>query len=214
MGNFPGGGFETIVGFRFYSGEGFGVQENMVNSMVERATSDLLIGPDWAMNIGICDICNRDPAQTKDVVKGIKKRLGSKNPKVQLLALTLLETFMKNCGDIAHMQVADKDLPHEMVKILKKKPDLGVKEKILTLINTWQEAFGGPRAIYPQFFVAYQDLLRLGAVFPQRSQNSAPAQSQPLSSYPPNNHNPESMLGATGSSAEAEFPTLRCSILD
>ncbi|KAL3650821.1 hypothetical protein CASFOL_007224 [Castilleja foliolosa] len=184
----------------------------MVNTMVERATSDLLIGPDWAMNLEICDMCNRDPAQSKDIVRGIKKRLGSRNPKVQLLALTLLETIVKNCGDIVHMHVAEKDLPHEMVRIARKKPDFHVKEKILILIDTWQEAFGGPRARYPQYFVAYQDLLRLGAVFPQRSESAAPvftpAQTQPLTSYPQNLRNPESGPDAAESSAEAEFPTL------
>ncbi|KAK6129690.1 hypothetical protein DH2020_036556 [Rehmannia glutinosa] len=146
----------------------------MVNLMVERATSDLLIGPDWARNIEICDICNYDPAQAKDIVKGIKKRLRSKNTKVQLLALTLLETIVKNCGDIVHMHVAEKELPHEMVKIVKKK--------------------------------------RLGAVFPQRSETSAPVftppQTQPLTSYPQNIRNPESGSAAAESSAEAEFPTL------
>lgn len=184
----------------------------MVNPMVERATSDMLIGPDWAMNIEICDICNRDPAQAKDVVRGVKKRLGSKNSKVQLLALTLLETIVKNCTDVVHMHVAEKDLPHEMVKIVRKKPDIHVKEKILILIDTWQEAFGGPRARYPQFFVAYQDLLRLGAVFPQRPETSAPVftppQTHPLTSYPQNLRNAEPRPDAAESSAEAEFPTL------
>ncbi|OMO67237.1 ENTH/VHS/GAT family protein [Corchorus capsularis] len=114
--------------------------------------------------------------QAKDVLKGIKKKLGSKNSKVQLLALT---------------------------------PDYHVKEKILTLIDTWQEAFGGPTARYPQYYVAYQELLHAGAVFPQRSERSEPVltppQTQPLSSYPPNIHNYDRQDMAE-SSAESEFP--------
>ncbi|KAG8058693.1 hypothetical protein GUJ93_ZPchr0002g26179 [Zizania palustris] len=160
----------------------------MPSVLVDRATSDMLIGPDWAMNLEICDVLNRDPGQTKDVVKSLKKRIARKNPKVQLLALTLLEAMIKNCGDIVHMHVADRDILHEMVKIVKKRPDYHVKEKILTLIDTWQEVFGGARARYPQYFTAYQELLRMGAVFPQRSNGSVPIftppQSQPLQNYP------------------------------
>lgn len=59
---------------------------------------------------------------------------------------------------------------------------------------------------------------RLGAVFPQRSESSAPVftppQTHPLTSYPQNLRNPESRADGAEPSAEAEFPTLRCIILD
>nr|CAB3471640.1 unnamed protein product [Digitaria exilis] len=181
----------------------------MAGSMVDRATSDMLIGPDWAKNMEICDICNRDPGQSKDVVKALKKRIGHKNPKVQLLALTLLETVIKNCGDILHMHVAERDILHEMVKIVKKKSDPRVKEKVLVLIDTWQEAFGGPRARYPQYYAAYHELVRAGAEFPKRSEKPAPlfnGQSQAAR----NMRSPDQQDEAESSTAN-DFPALSMS---
>ncbi|XP_019417346.1 PREDICTED: target of Myb protein 1-like isoform X1 [Lupinus angustifolius] len=201
-----------ITGIDLRSHRNFIIRTEMVNPLVARATSDMLIGPDWALNIEICDVLNRDPGQAKDVVKGIKKRIGSRNSKTQLLALILLETIVKNCGDIVHMHVAERDVIQEMVRIVKKKPDPHVREKILILIDTWQEAFGGPRARYPQYYAAYQELLRAGAVFPQRSEQSAPVftplQTHPLTSYPQNIRDSDARLGTAESSVESEFPTL------
>ncbi|XP_071714908.1 TOM1-like protein 9 [Rutidosis leptorrhynchoides] len=178
----------------------------MMNALVERATSQMLVGPDWSINIGICDICNRDPRHTKDVVKGIKKCLGSKNAKVQLLSLTLLETIVKNCGDYVHINIAQKALLRDMVKIVKKKPDFQVKEKILILIDTWQEAFGGARSKYPLYYAAYNELLHLGIIFPKKTERSPPVftplQTQPLKRNPQNGNEV-----AESSSAKAEFPT-------
>lgn len=54
---------------------------------------------------------------------------------------------------------------------------------------------------------------RAGAVFPQRSERSAPVftppQTQPLASYPQNLRNPEIRQEVAESSAESEFPSLR-----
>ncbi|KAL3569871.1 hypothetical protein D5086_029761 [Populus alba] len=141
---------------------------------VDKATSDLLIGPDWTMNIDICDSVNSNYWQAKDVVKALKKRLQHRSPRVQLLALTLLETMVKNCGDYVHFQIAERNILGEMVKIVKKKTDMHVRDKILALIDSWQEAFGGPGGKHSQYYWAYEELRRAGVQFPQRSSNAAP----------------------------------------
>ncbi|KAF8052809.1 hypothetical protein N665_1503s0004 [Sinapis alba] len=180
----------------------------MVHPLVDRATSDMLIGPDWAMNLEICDMLNHEPGQYREVVSGIKKRLTSKTTKVQLLALTLLETMLNNCGELIHMQVAEKDILHKMVKMVKRKPNIQVKEKILILIDTWQESFSGPQGRHPQYYAAYQELLRAGIVFPQRPPPTTVSSGQtgPSSTYNQNARN--ARQEANDTSTESEFPTL------
>ncbi|BBH06332.1 Target of Myb protein 1 [Prunus dulcis] len=101
----------------------------------------------------------------KDVVKAVKRRLQHKSSKVQFLALTLLETMVKNCGDYVHVQIAERNILGEMVKIVRKK----VREKILILLDCWQEAFGGPGGKHPQYYWACEELRRSGVEFPKHS---------------------------------------------
>lgn len=182
-------------------------------SLVEKATSDMLAGPDWAMNMEICDIINIEPGHAKDSVKAVKKRLGNRNPKVQLLALVVLETMIKNCGDIVHHHVAAKDVLHDMVKIAKRNKDAHVRDKILGLLDVWQEAFGGPSGRYPQYFMAYDELRRSGVMFPGRAETVAPVftppQTHPIAAnFPSPQHSPNRMRSRMEAFSPPDLPGL------
>ncbi|KAL8232515.1 hypothetical protein R6Q57_002293 [Mikania cordata] len=144
-------------------------------SRVDKATSEFLNCPDWRINMGICDTINSKPWLARDYVRAIRSRLQHRNPNVQLLSLTLLETVVKNCSEHVHLQIVERKILQEMIKIVKKKSNMRVRERILLLIDTWREAFGSRGGKITAYYIAYEELKRHGIDFPRRSQNIAPS---------------------------------------
>lgn len=98
-------------------------------------------------------------------------RLQNNNSKVQFLSLKLLETMIQKCDDFVHFQVIERRILPEMVKILRKSKSMQVRETILVLLESWQEAFRGPNGRYPQFYDTYIELKRAGVRFPENKKN-------------------------------------------
>uniref|UniRef100_A0A803L389 VHS domain-containing protein n=1 Tax=Chenopodium quinoa TaxID=63459 RepID=A0A803L389_CHEQI len=88
--------------------------------------------------------------------------------------------MIKNCGEYIHYHIAERKILDEMIKLVKKKADMHVREKILVLLDSWQEAFGGPGGKYSQYYWACDELRRSGIHFPQRSPRSAPVITPPV----------------------------------
>lgn len=140
----------------------------MAAELVNAATSEKLSEMDWMKNIQICELVAGDHRQARDVTKAIKKRLGSKYANTQLFAVTLLEMLMNNIGDPVHKQVIDTGILPILVKIVKKKTDLPVREKIFLLLDAAQTSVGGATGRFPQYYSAYYELVSAGVQFPER----------------------------------------------
>ncbi|KAM6299472.1 TOM1-like protein 2 isoform 8-T8 [Aegotheles albertisi] len=110
-----------------------------VGQSLEKATDGSLQSEDWTLNMEICDIINETEEGPKDAIRALKKRLnGNKNYREVMLALTVLETCVKNCGHRFHVLVANRDfIDGVLVKIIspKNNPPTIVQDKVLALIQ-------------------------------------------------------------------------------
>jgi hypothetical protein len=106
--------------------------------------------------------------KAKDVIKSIKKCVGSRSKNAQLYAVMLLEMLMNNCGEPIHKQVIDNGLLPILVKIVKKKTELPVREKVFLLLDATQTSLGGAKGKFPQYFEAYYELVSAGVTFSNR----------------------------------------------
>lgn len=113
---------------------------NPTDKIVEDATTENLEEPDWDMNLEICDMINQETINSVELIRGIKKRIMMKQPRIQYLALVLLETCVKNC-EKAFSEVAAERVLDEMVKLIDD-PQTVVnnRNKALILIEAWGES--------------------------------------------------------------------------
>ncbi|CAH2307734.1 TOM1 2 isoform X1 [Pelobates cultripes] len=140
-----------------------------VGQCIEKATEGSLPSEDWTLNMEICDIINETEEGPKDALRALKKRLnGNRNYREVMLALTVLETCVKNCGHRFHVLVTHRDfIDGVMVKIIspKNNPPTIVQDKVLALIQAWADAFRSSPDLTGVVHV-YEELKRKGIEFP------------------------------------------------
>ncbi|XP_028753361.1 TOM1-like protein 1 [Neltuma alba] len=142
-----------------------------IDKLVEDATSENLDEPDWAMNLELCDSVNHEQVNSLELIRSIKRRIAVKSPKVQYLAMVLLETCVKNC-ERAFSEVAAEKVLDEMVRLIDD-PQTVVnnRNKALTLIEAWGESTSELRFL-PVFEETYKSLKSRGIRFPGRDNES------------------------------------------
>nr|CAG4649297.1 EOG090X05AE [Scapholeberis mucronata] len=111
------------------------------DKQLDKATSPLLLEPDWQSIIQICDIICQGDCQPKYAITAIKKRFYNQNPYVALYALQVLESVVKNCGSPIHEEVASKAFMDELREMVHKTTNEKVRAKVLELTQTWAFAF-------------------------------------------------------------------------
>lgn len=144
---------------------------NQADKFVEEATAETLDEPSWATNLELCDMINLDKVNSVEVIRGIKKRILLKIPRIQYLALVLLETIAKNC-EKAFSEIAAERVLDEIVKLIDD-PQTVVnnRNKALTMIEAWGESSSELRYL-PVYEETYKSLKSRGVRFPGRDNES------------------------------------------
>ncbi|CAB4490033.1 unnamed protein product [Rhizophagus irregularis] len=113
---------------------------------IDKATSELIPKDhdDITLYLEISDQIRSKSVSAKDAMRALKRRIAHTNPNVQLLALSLLDTCVKNGGHHFLIEVASREFVDSLMLIVRSpSTNPEVRIKLLGLIQTWALAFEG-----------------------------------------------------------------------
>ncbi|KAI0098405.1 VHS-domain-containing protein [Daldinia grandis] len=98
--------------------------------------------PNLALNLEISDLINsKKGSAPREAAVAIVNYINSRNPNVSLLAISLLDICVKNCGYPFHLQISTKEFLNELVRRFPERPPIRytkVQSKILEAIEEWR----------------------------------------------------------------------------
>ncbi|CAI5717941.1 unnamed protein product [Hyaloperonospora brassicae] len=151
-----------------------------MTDMMAQATSEFEADEDWDRILRVVDALSniRNRAVLKESIRYLKLRLGDPSSRVVVLALTLTESIVKNCGDLVHQEIASEPFMTEMEALYRVhanrrgRASMEIASRVLDMIQAWGEAFLPFRHEFPLFVDTYHNMRKKGVKFPDQYDES------------------------------------------
>ncbi|KAI0397932.1 ADP-ribosylation factor-binding protein GGA2 [Xylariaceae sp. FL0594] len=115
---------------------------SQLQRFIASACSSEIYEPNLALNLEIADLINsKKGTAPREAAMAIVNYINSRNMSVSLLALSLLDICVKNCGYPFHLQISTKEFLNELVRRFPERPPFRytiVQNKILEAIEEWR----------------------------------------------------------------------------